>query len=259
VNTTSYSITLYFENTELAGKNPATLRIAKTTAASAAAANSANTVFMAPTITQLGSGTTSFTATFTGFSNFFLVDAGATLPVTLLDFTGTARENATTVLQWTTATEENNRQFELEMSSDGISFAPLATIPSKGNSTNAQDYEYVHLRPATGITWYRLKQVDFDGGFKYSRIIVVEIMKGELQPFIYPVPGRESITLNFGTVISAADIEILTIDMKLVKRETRRGTMIRTELSVSDLKPGLYFIRVKRKERIDVLRFIKEY
>ncbi len=257
VSTTSYSITLYFENTELAGKNPATLRIAKTTAASAAAATSANTVFMNPTITQLGSGTTAFTASFTGFSKFFLVDAGATLPVTLLVFTGTARENGT-VLQWATATEENNRHFELEMSNDGISFAPLATIPSKGNSTNAQDYEYTHVRPATGITWYRLKQVDFDGAFKYSRIIAVEIKKGELQPFIYPVPGRESITLNFGTVISAADIEILTIDMKLVRRETRRGTMIKTELSVSDLKPGLYLIRVNRKERTDVLRFIKE-
>jgi hypothetical protein len=258
VATTGYSISLYFENAELGGKNPATLRIAKTTAASAGAANASNTQFMTPTVTTLGSGTTVFTAPFTGFSRFFLVDAGATLPVALTDFTALPTSQQNTLVKWTTSFEQNNRDFIVEVSTDGRNFAPLATIPSKGNSTSLQTYEYLHIKPAKGTTWYRLKQTDLDDHFNYSRIVTVQISKGQTNAFLYPVPATDIITINFSTVINKYSIEIFAADMKTVHQEQVNNAMIKKEIPVSHLKAGVYFVRLTSAAGTELLRFIKE-
>ena len=131
---TSYTISLYFENAELDGKTAATLRIAKTTAASVAASNVSNTIIVTPTVTTLGSATTVFTANFTGFSRFFLVDAGVALAAELTEFSGKVTPEQNSLLSWTTASEQNNRQFDIEVSRDGINFENIGTVASKGNA-----------------------------------------------------------------------------------------------------------------------------
>src|SRR5204862_118992 len=122
------------------GKIPATLRIAKTTAASVASSNVSNTVLITPTVTTLGSGTTVFTASFTGFSRFFLVDAGVALAIELTDFSGKVTGEQNSLLSWTTASEQDNRQFDIEVSRDGVNFTLLGTVASQGNATHDQHY-----------------------------------------------------------------------------------------------------------------------
>src|SRR5690606_33273646 len=108
-------------------------RIAKTSAASVAASNASNTVFVTPTVTTLGPNVTVFTASFTGFSKFFLVDGGAVLPVVLHDFKGVLNQNYDAVLNWRTSYEQNSLGFDLETSRDGSHFTKLAFIPSRDN------------------------------------------------------------------------------------------------------------------------------
>ena len=155
----------------LDGKTPATLRIAKTTAATVAASNVSNTVLVTPTVTTLGSGTTVFTANFTGFSHFFLIDAGVAFAVELADFSGKVTNEQNSLLNWTTASEQDNRQFDIEVSRDGMNFTSLGTVASQGNATHDQYYEYLHVNPQPGISFYRLKQTDLDGKYTYSKII----------------------------------------------------------------------------------------
>lgn len=257
IATTGYTISLYFDNTELAGKNPATLRMAKTTAASAASANSGNTILVTPAVTTLGSNTTVFTGSFTGFSRFFLTE-GAVLPVALIDFTANLNGDQNTIVKWSTASEENNRQFDIELSSDGIHFTRLATVNSKGNSNMVQEYEYLHIRPATGTSWYRLKQIDWDDNFKYSRIVSVNINQGQIKPFVYPVPSNDMVAVNFGTVLTNAAIEILTSDMRAIRKEMVSGLAIKKDIAVGDLSAGIYFIRISTNINSQVIRFIKE-
>lgn len=256
--TTSYTIALYFENAELGGKNANTLRIAKTTAASAAAANSSNTVLVTPTVSTLGSGTTLFTGNFTGFSRFFLVDAGATLPVTITSFTGTAINKKQSLLKWTTSFEQNNKEFTIEVSQDGIRFLPLVTIASKGNSSSDQQYEYLHERPATGMNWYRLKQTDLDEQSKYSAVVSVLIDHGQNSAYLYPVPAKDQLTIHFGAAVSNTHIEILTADMRRLKQETVSNLSIKKDISVTGLPAGIYFVRISSPSGISLLRFIKE-
>lgn len=256
--TTVYTIALYFENTELGSKNANTLRIAKTTAASAAGANSSNTVLVSPTVSTLGSGTTVFTASFTGFSRFFLVDAGVSLPVSITSFTGTAINKKQSLLKWTTSFEQNNKQFTVEVSQDGIRFTPLAIVASKGNSSSDQQYEYLHERPATGMNWYRLKQTDLDDQSKFSNVLSILIDNGQNSAYLYPVPAKDQLTVHFGSVVSNTRIELLTADMRILRQEAVSNLTIKKDISVSGLPAGIYFVRVSGPSGSRLLRFIKE-
>ncbi len=258
ISTTDYTIALYFENAELGGKNANTLRIAKTTAASAAAANSTNTVLVTPTVTTLGSGTTVFTASFTGFSRFFLVDAGVALPVTITSFTGTAIDKKQSLLRWTTSSEQNNKQFTVEVSQDGIRFTPLAVIAGKGNSSTEQHYEYLHERPFSGMNWYRLIQTDIDNQSKYSPVISVLIDQGQQTAYLYPVPARDQLTVFFSTAVINTRIELLSADLRMLRKEAISNLTYKKDINVSGLPAGMYFVRVTGPTGTRLLRFIKE-
>jgi Pregnancy-associated plasma protein-A/Secretion system C-terminal sorting domain len=254
----SYSISLYFDNAELGGKTPATLRIAKTTAASAAASNVSNTVLLIPTVTTLGSGTTVFTASFTGFSNFFLVDAGVALAVELTDFSGIVTSDRNSLLSWTTASEQDNRQFDIEVSRDGVNFDLLGTIASHGNANHDQHYEYLHADPQPGISFYRLKQTDLDGKYTYSKIVALTINNPFTKAFVYPVPAKNTITIEFGKIIAKVDITIFSADLRTVKQESINAPSAKKEINIGNLRPGVYFIRYTSGTTNEIMRFIKE-
>ncbi|MGZ8523223.1 MAG: M43 family zinc metalloprotease [Chitinophagaceae bacterium] len=257
-STAGYTASFYFENAELAGKNPATLRIAKTSAASIATANSSNTLLVTPTVTVLGSGTTVFTASFTGFSRFFLADGGVILPVALTDITVKLNNDNDALLNWTTASEYNNREFDVEMSRDGSNFVLLGTVASQGNSSADQHYEYLHAKPSAGVTYYRLKQLDVDGKYEYSKIISLHVNPNLVKATLYPVPAKNKITINFGSVITKTEIEIFTADMKTVSRESINGPSATKEINISKLSKGVYFIRYANSSSSGILSFIKE-
>ncbi len=93
-----------------------------------------------------------------------------TLPITLLRFEATA-ENDIVKLQWTTASEVNNQCFIIERTSDGKSFEEITKVNGSGNSTNTLEYETKDLYPLEGLSYYRLKQIDFDGKYTYSDLV----------------------------------------------------------------------------------------
>jgi len=199
-----------------------------------------------------------FTALFTGFSRFFLIDPAVTLPIVISDFSGRVTGEQNTVLSWATSSEENNRQFDIEISRDGVNFALLSTVASKGNSATRQEYEYLHVRPQPGITWYRLKQTDRDGKYTYSKIIFINIDKGIIKSFVYPVPAKSMITVTFGSIITKGEIEIFSVDMKKIKRESINGPSAKKDINISGIPQGVYFIRISDGVNNEILRFVKE-
>lgn len=102
---------------------------------------------------------------------------GITLPVKLGDFSGLPKQS-TVLLQWTTQSEINSDHFNVERSSDGVHFTSLASVSAYGNSTNQINYSYTDLLPEAGINFYRLKMVDKDGQFEYSKTITVSFKNG---------------------------------------------------------------------------------
>ncbi len=125
------------------------------------------------------------------------------LPVTLSGFGG-ERQGSNNILKWTTATEANNKGFELERSIDGVNFSSLAFVQTKsngGNSSLSHNYLYTDSKPFKGNGYYRLKQVDKDGRFNYSSVVLIKGgLSGKVQlSSVYPNPARSIINVVLNT------------------------------------------------------------
>ena len=97
-----------------------------------------------------------------------------------------------------------------------------------------------------------------DGRYEYSKIISLHINNDLAKAFVYPVPAKNRITINFGSLFSKGKIEIFSADMKIVKRESIHGPSATKEINISYLSKGVYFIRYVNGLTSGILRFIKE-
>ena len=120
------------------------------------------------------------------------------LPVEFTYFT-TQTEREGVMLKWQTATEENNDYFQVEHSTDGRNFAILGQIKGKGTTQDLSDYTFLDEKPALGVNYYRLKQVDYDGAFEYSEIAVTQFGGESTTVTMYPNPIHDQLTLNLST------------------------------------------------------------
>lgn len=130
-------------------------------------------------------------------------------PVELTSFTASTANNSVT-LRWNTATEINNRIFEIERKTVDNDFVTVGFVNGQGTTTQAHDYTYSdnNLNPGTYI--YRLKQIDYDGQFSYSDEVTAEISAAiafELNQN-YPNPFNPSTTINFG-VAQAGNVRLV--------------------------------------------------
>lgn len=119
------------------------------------------------------------------------------LPVKLTQFDVYTKGNMIQ-LNWTTASELNNKSFDIERSTDGINWVKIGTVPSQslnGNSNTKLNYSFVDHYPADDINYYRLKQTDFDGQYEYSHISKTEFRNSS--PFQwYPNPTSGHIRIK---------------------------------------------------------------
>ncbi len=140
------------------------------------------------------------------------------LPVELTYFSGKELDGEV-ALSWQTASENSNDYFQIEHSVDARGFEQIGKIKGKGTTSEKNDYIFVHEQPVTGVNYYRLKQVDFDGGFALSEIIAIYVENKDI--IIRPNPTNglvEIIGLNstdstvkvmdsFGRVVEYLDLD----------------------------------------------------
>lgn len=116
------------------------------------------------------------------------------LPVELISFTANALNEEVLIL-WTTATEKNSESFEIERSTDGIHFETIHRQKAAGQSRITVNYTFLDKDPFTGLSYYRLKQIDFDGQFTFSKIVSVTENRTQNNIQVYPNPSNGSFTL----------------------------------------------------------------
>ncbi|MFT7156379.1 MAG: hypothetical protein ACI8Q1_001389, partial [Parvicella sp.] len=179
------------------------------------------------------------------------------LPITLIDFTAKVNESLTVDLNWSTASEINNNYFTIERSKDGVDFAEILTQLGAGNSNTVITYAEIDKMPFQGISYYRLKQVDFDGQFTYSNIISVTIIT-DAGYTIYPNPVNQSsgeYTLNLVNNHSE-ESKYTVVDHlgKVVLTETNLSEGF-NQVDISSLATGLYFVSIQNGITIRNLRF----
>jgi hypothetical protein len=203
----------------------------------------------------------------TSFSQVVFVNGIIDLPVELIQFNA-VRQNADEVLlNWATATEINNQGFQLERMLEGeTSFKEIAWVDGKGNSVITNHYQYTDENSTLETSYYRLKQVDFDGTVTYSEIRAVDgESSGKYMDWkIYPNPVEAELHVTFKQLpkqITSATFSIFSVDGKRLYQSERTITSNQTIVfdAVKDLNAGTYMLSIEtNEEEILSQKFIKK-
>jgi hypothetical protein len=119
------------------------------------------------------------------------------LPIELVSFTANSERNGTVQLDWATASEWDNRYFEVERSDDLSNWSVIGRVEAVGHSNALVEYDAIDELPLRGTNYYRLRQVDLDGTSTTSHVAVVEIAGTSGDPFsLYPNPATEGVFLR---------------------------------------------------------------
>ncbi|WP_207422855.1 T9SS type A sorting domain-containing protein [Desertivirga brevis] len=187
-------------------------------------------------------------ATFGGDRFSLVVKAPVTLPIELLSIESTIVGSGVQ-LKWITASEKNSNYFEVESSVDGKVFKTLAKITAAGNSNSKLSYSYVDTKPFAGINYYRLKKVDSDGEYAFSKVVAEKfsLTNQALDIIIFPNPASESIHIS-GNLPGKTGLSIYALDGRKIMDSNNRT------LDVRNLQKGGYIIEVVNKETGNVLK-----
>ncbi len=195
---------------------------------------------------------------------------GQTLPVSLINFQATFDEATKAVsLIWTTNFEQNNERFDIERSFNGLEWEVVGSVPGAHTSGNVINYSFSDkvskVAMARNDLYYRLKQVDTDGKFSYTKILIVRVYntKNINSISVTPNPVQNDINVSLSMnqdafasfkVYNASGVEMLR---KTGKLKTGQQNFILE--GSSQLTPGMYFLEVivNGKERM-IVKLLKE-
>lgn len=167
------------------------------------------------------------------------------LPIELMNFIVT--KNVGYIgLNWSTATETNNDYYTIEKTIDGKTFETVAVIDGGGTSLNARNYSYNDQNPYLGISYYRLKQTDYDNSSTHSEMRAVEYKNDiKLNFDIVPNPSSGGFNLSFNS-ISEEDyvVEITDLSGKVIYSNITKLSNEKLTID-NDFSVGMYLLSVR--------------
>ena len=177
------------------------------------------------------------------------VEVDYIVPVELISFTANVNDGIVE-LNWITSTETNNSGFEVQRS-NGVDFETIAFVDGHGTTTEVQTYSYLDKKVNAGNYSYRLKQIDYDGSFEYSKIVEVEV------PFLreyaleqnYPNPFNPTTKIIFSLAIDSK-VSLKIFDMlgqevaTLVNTNMTAGSHY-VDFNASSLNSGIYIYQIE--------------
>ncbi|QNE38747.1 T9SS type A sorting domain-containing protein [Hymenobacter sp. NBH84] len=182
------------------------------------------------------------------------ISPGNPLPVELKSFAAKLTAGGVK-LDWATASEKNNKGFEVQRSQDGEQFTVLQFVKGQGSKGGATVYTALDAQPLSGTSYYRLKQVDEDGTFAYSPVAAITNIEAAREVTFYPNPARD--VLNISTSESLVGARVTVTDL------TGRTLLTRTldasnTVSLSVLRTGTYLVTVETASGKVTRKIVKE-
>ncbi len=175
-------------------------------------------------------------------------------PVSFISFTGQAASGQN-LLRWQTSEETQNKGFDVERSSNAKSFERIGFVLGQSESKDLQTYNFTDSQPMSSTNYYRLKQLDNDGHFAYSRMVAIVSEVDQSFLVYYPNPTTNEITVKseVGTVKEA---QIMTINGTiLMSKIATTETMI---FSLKNIPSGTYLLNVAIDDYYVTKKIIKQ-
>jgi fibronectin-binding autotransporter adhesin len=190
-------------------------------------------------------------------------DTPSPLPVTWISFIG-ARDHASVELRWVVSQQIDNDRFEVERSLDGKDFYRIGTVKGGGTSYESVKYTYSDNEAVNYKKYYyRIKQIDLDGKYDYSKIVVL-LPDGESMQrwFVYPNPVKstEQLVVEDTKMQTSDNVEITIFSSKGQEVFRAQGAIEnlnqRLQRVIPDLNSGLYVIRITDGKQIENFRLV---
>ncbi len=198
----------------------------------------------------------SYSGPFSTTGPFFFSNGGSgtgILPFTLVSFYS-SYQNREVILYWKTTNEENINSFEIESGGNGNSdWQPLEIVPSMGVYADGFSYSFIDLTKMSGDRYYRLKIIENDGKYSYSKILFVSSVQ------------TETISITPTLVYGSMNVSLPTSGQTQVSVYNTSGQLVKTlitgnevfNMDVSGLTRGEYFLRVFQEKNLYTTKFIK--
>ncbi len=171
----------------------------------------------------------------------FVYQCTGLLPVTITSFEG-QRVDDFVLLRWFATQETSFKQYEVERSEDGISFSKIGIVAGRNlNNYNFRDYSF----QSSKTFYYRLKMIDIDGGFKYSKIVIVRTNDLPDVLTIFPNPTPGAVKINFAQPIAGSGkVQVYDITGRLMVQKNVNAGSTFLELNLNAFANGKYNVRI---------------
>jgi hypothetical protein len=186
-------------------------------------------------------------------SGAVLAPGGAVLPVRISAF-DVKKAGSAAQLSWHADAEENVSRYEIERSSDGRSFSVIGTLAAVGQ----YNYSYADAAPLAN-SFYRIKAVDHDGRKSISAIVKFTGAKSSIVLNAFPMPAKNSFTLQHGSALAGSRISISTQDGRVVKNVVPSTGAQQTLVDITSLNAGMYLVRFEAANgEVETLKLVKQ-
>lgn len=173
------------------------------------------------------------------------------LPVKFLGFSLT-RQKTDVLVQWSTTEEVNAGSFDVERSTDGISWIRTATLAAKGSISTTNNYSYTDKNVTALVTYYRIRQVDIDGKATYTSLKTIKYTTGSQDVTIAAINSR--VVVQFPSAVkSAVEVRLVSLSGQVVSRQVIHQPVGQVVLNPTSLK-GAYVVAVSNAGEISVAK-----
>ena len=171
------------------------------------------------------------------------------LPVTLVSFTA-VKEGNTANLNWATTMETNADHYEIQRSAEAKNWANIGEVAAAGESKALLNYSFIDRTPLKGANFYRLKMIDKDNTFAYSRIRELKFENGQGKIAFYPNPATSVLYLkdDAGVAVPLQDIKEVSILNMNGNSVYKSNSLSALGINVGSLTSGMYLVQVTRKD-----------
>ena len=197
-----------------------------------------------------------------GTKKLFLDQLSAVIPVELTSFSANVIDNSV-VINWSTATETNNSGFAIERSQTESEWQEVGFVPGFGTTTEPRSYSYTDAELTPGIYFYRIKQIDYNGTFKYYELgSSIEIAAPEVFDLAqnYPNPFNPATRIDY-SIAKVSNVELVIFngigeEIAALVNEVQQPGSYSVNFNASNLSSGVYFYKIIAGDFISIKKMI---
>ncbi|MBD0364484.1 MAG: T9SS type A sorting domain-containing protein [Flavisolibacter sp.] len=163
--------------------------------------------------------------------------------------------NTGVALIWNVGAEQHVNGYEIQRSADGKNFTKIGFVPARHESS----YSYTDITSQTGSNYYRIRSVDNDGQYKYSSVVLHKTVKSSIEMKAFPIPAKDVVTVQHATITNNSQINILSLDGKIIKAITPAAGAQQTVINLSTVNTGIYLLQFNSGNgEIETMKLIKQ-